>query len=72
MTYNGKRIYKRVDICIFICIADSLFCTAETNTTLEINYTTIKFFLKIICSIYYVLVTLELIIPLCTLKILGT
>ena len=72
MTYNGKRIYKRVDICIFICIADSLFCTAETNTTLEINYTTIKFFLKITCSIYYVLVTLELIIPLCTLKILGT
>ena len=28
----GKRVLKRVDICI--CIADSLCCTPETNTTL--------------------------------------
>ena len=29
---NGKEIQKREDICIRI--ADSLCCTAETNTTL--------------------------------------
>ena len=29
---NGKEIQKRGDICI--CIADSLCCTVETNTTL--------------------------------------
>ena len=29
-----------------ICITDSLFCIAETNTTLEINYTPIKINLK--------------------------
>ena len=37
----GKRIKKRVDICICVCITDSLFCTPETNTTLLINYTPI-------------------------------
>ena len=34
---NGKEIQKREDICIHI--ADSHCCTAETNTTLKINYT---------------------------------
>ena len=29
-----------------ICITESLCCTAETNTTLEINYTPIKIFTK--------------------------
>ena len=29
-----------------ICITDSLCCTPETNTTLQINYTPIKFFFK--------------------------
>ena len=29
---NGKRIWKRMDICI--CITESLCCTPETNTTL--------------------------------------
>ena len=29
---TGKEIQKRGDICI--CIADSLFCTIETNTIL--------------------------------------
>ena len=29
---NGKEIQERGDICI--CIADSLCCSAETNTTL--------------------------------------
>ena len=29
---NGKEIQKREDI--LICLIDSLFCTAETNTTL--------------------------------------
>ena len=29
---NGKEIQKTGDICI--CIADSLYCTVETNTIL--------------------------------------
>ena len=33
---HGKRILKRVDMCI--CIADSLCCVPETNMTLYINY----------------------------------
>ena len=37
---NGKEVQKRGDICI--CIADSLCCTVETNTTLQSNYTPIK------------------------------
>ena len=41
---NGKKIQKRGDICI--CIADSLCCTAETNTALLSNYTPIKINLK--------------------------
>ena len=27
---------------IYICITESLCCTPETNTTLQINYTSIK------------------------------
>ena len=34
---NGKRIAKRIDICI--CITEQLCCTLETITTLLINYT---------------------------------
>ena len=37
---NGKEIQKRGDICI--CIADSLCCTTETNSTLWSNYTPVK------------------------------
>ena len=36
----GKRILKRVDICVHI--TDSLCCTPEMNTTLYINYTPTK------------------------------
>ena len=36
---NGKRIWKRIDICIYI--TESLCCTPETNTRLLINYTLI-------------------------------
>ena len=36
----GKRIWKRIHICI--CITESLCCTPETNTTLLINYTPIE------------------------------
>ena len=32
MASIGKEPKKRVDICI--CVTDSLYCTAETNTTL--------------------------------------
>ena len=35
---------KRVDICV--CITDSLCCTSETNTALQINYTPIKINVK--------------------------
>ena len=35
---NGKAVQGRGDICI--CLADSLCSTAETNTTLQNNYTT--------------------------------
>ena len=44
MAYTGKESKKRVDICI--CITDSLCLTAETNTTLQLNYTPIKSFKK--------------------------
>ena len=37
---NGKEIKKRGDICV--CIADSLCCTVETNTTMQSNYPPIK------------------------------
>ena len=33
---NGKEIQKREDICIHIAVL--LCCTAESNTTLKINY----------------------------------
>ena len=38
-----KNIKKNV----YLCITESLCCTAEMNTTLEINYTSIKKFFKI-------------------------
>ena len=40
---NGKEIQKRGSA-MCTCIAGSLCCTAETNTTLHINYTPVKFF----------------------------
>ena len=36
--HNGKECEKNIDI----CITESLCCTAEINTTLCINYTSIK------------------------------
>ena len=27
-----------------MCLIDSLFCTAETNTTLQSNYSSVKFY----------------------------
>ena len=41
---NGKKIQTRRDTCV--PVADSLCCTAETNTTLYSNYTPIKINLK--------------------------
>lgn len=41
--YNSlreKRMLKKIDT--YVCIAESLFCKPETNTTLQINYTSIK------------------------------
>ena len=37
---HGTEIQKGRDMCI--CVADSLCCTAETNTKLQGNYTPIK------------------------------
>ena len=34
---------KNVYIFIYVCIIESLCCTAEINITLQINYTLIKF-----------------------------
>ena len=46
---NGKEIQNRADICI--CMADSFCCTAETNTTLQSNYTPVKInFKKYMCT----------------------
>ena len=42
MAYNGKRIFKRRDI----CLTDSLCCTSEINTTLSINTLQYKLTLK--------------------------
>ena len=33
---------KNLKIYIYICRAESLFCTPESNTTLYINYTSIR------------------------------
>ena len=41
---NGKRIWKRIDTCIYI--TESLCYTPETNATSLINYTSIQTFLK--------------------------
>ena len=37
ITNMGKRM------CIFICMTDSLRFTPETNTTLQVDYTPVKF-----------------------------
>ena len=37
---HGKRIWERMDV--YICITESLCSTAEINTTLQINCTSIK------------------------------
>ena len=41
---SGKEIQKRGNVCTYI--ADSLCYIAETNTTLQSNYTPIKIDLK--------------------------
>ena len=41
----GKRIWKRIDLCI--CITEWLCCMAEIITTLYTNYTSIKHFQKL-------------------------
>ena len=40
----GKPQWKRIEEkCVYIGITESLHCTAEINTTLQINYTSINF-----------------------------
>lgn len=41
--HNGNKRKKDV----YMCVTESLCCTAEINTTLKINYTSIKFFFSI-------------------------
>ena len=38
INHNGKEYKKE---CIYICITESICCTAEINTTLQISYTSI-------------------------------
>ena len=40
-SHHGKSMKNNVQI-LYICITESLCCTAEINTTLYINYTPIK------------------------------
>ena len=49
ITYSGKESGK-VYICMYIYITESLWPTLETNTTLWINYTSIKKKLWILTS----------------------
>ena len=36
VTYVGRKSEKEgIDMCVCVCIADSLFCTAETNNTVK-------------------------------------
>ena len=41
-----RTLYIYIYIHTYIYMADSLCCTAQTNTTLQSNYTPIKFFKK--------------------------
>ena len=42
INHNGKEYEKEyIYIYIYIYIKESLYCTQETNTTLQINYTLI-------------------------------
>ena len=41
-----KNMKKNMKKNAYICITESLCCTAETNTALQINYTSIKSILK--------------------------
>ena len=48
ITYTGKEFEKNTHMCIcvcvcvcIVCITESLFCTPETITTLQINYISI-------------------------------
>ena len=38
INYNGKEYFKNV----YMCKTESLCCTAEINTTLQINYISVK------------------------------
>ena len=56
MTYMGKESLKRMDI--YVCVTDSFCCRAETNTTLQINYTSIKLLKKCIRMLDFILYVL--------------
>ena len=40
--HNGKEYEKRMCVYIYICITESLCCTAVIGTKLQFNYTSIK------------------------------
>ena len=40
-SHNGKE-YDTVCVCVCICKTESLCCIPETNTTLQINYASLK------------------------------
>ena len=43
-----EGIYVCVCVCVCVCVTDSLCCTAESNTTLQSNYTPMKILKKIL------------------------
>ena len=49
MEKNELYIYLFIYMCIYIyiythpCVMESLYCTVEISTTLQINYTSIKY-----------------------------
>ena len=58
---GGSDVQEGGDTCI--CITDSLYCTAETNTALESSYTPIKKKKKSVISV------LQVFPPLCLQKL---
>ena len=36
---------------VFVCVTESLCCTLETNTNLQVNYASIKVIKNIVCKV---------------------
>ena len=40
-----------VRVCVCVCVTESLCCTLETNTNLQVNYASIKVVKNIVCKV---------------------